>query len=351
VGPNHLRIVLAYLRSVDAFARRRILFHGTSPEVGRKILSEGLIPDPKKRAWAEDPGAGFSMLPRTSFQGVYLTGNFMTAYSSSTNAAGPRRDHIIVVVDVEEASLVHDEDTLKGPLQRILYEFIPKGYVLTERGHLDTYDDMVRGKIDDKIREESIKFLKSIDQPASTGRGDQEERIQLVEKALRALIVRQAAYSLPQVTWYASEKTWEQMKAGKSDDWDLSALPEPKNTDKPFMDAFERLSNKLRPMHAKGDAAERFMDTSRIREPIGFSGSNRIVAIVSIEKKDWDKSGGNVLKFLYGNPSDPRLADFYKQYEQKIGDEYTVEGRGGKIVSEPMKTPSTQVVPKETPYV
>lgn len=350
MGPNHFRIILSYLRTVNAKSRKRILYHGTSPEIGRKILSEGLIPDPKKRAWKEDPGASLGMLPRTSFPGVYLTGNFMTAYASSTNVAGPRKDHVIVVVEVEEASLVHDEDTLKGPLQWVLHEFLPKGHVLTERGHLDTYDDMVKGTIDDKIRQESIKLLKSIDKSAEAGVGDQSERVQVAEDAVRALIVRQAAYSLPSITWYAKEKTWEQMKAGQSGEWDLSALPEPKEADKIFMVAFERLSNKLKPMYAKGSVADSFGETSRIREPIGFSGSNKIVAIVSIERKDWDKYDGEVVRFMYGNPSDSRLADFFKQYEQKIGGEYSVIDKSGKMVLETMKN-NTNVHQDTVPHV
>jgi hypothetical protein len=154
---NPLRIVTAYLHSLEAFSRKRILYHGTSPEVGRRVLSEGLVPDPKKRSWAEDPNAGYNMLPRVSFQGTYLTGNFMTAYSSATRTAGPHTEHLIVVVEVEESSLVHDEDSLKGPLQGAMHGLAPPGHILTEHGSLDIYDDMAKGAIDAKLREVSLK--------------------------------------------------------------------------------------------------------------------------------------------------------------------------------------------------
>jgi len=61
VASNTLRIVTAYLRSLEAVSRKRILYHGTSPEVGHRVLSEGLVPDPKKRSWAEDPDVSFNI--------------------------------------------------------------------------------------------------------------------------------------------------------------------------------------------------------------------------------------------------------------------------------------------------
>lgn len=350
MGPNHFRIILAYLRSVDAVSRRRILYHGTSLSVGKRILSEGLVPEPKKRSWSEDPGVGYHTLPRVSLPGTYLTGNLMTAYSSATRTAGPHAEHVLVIVDVEESSLVHDEDTLKGPLQLVLQDFLPEGHVLTEYGVLQIYDDMMKGEIDDKIHESAKKFLKSIDVQAFEGRGRQDERMQVVEKALKALITRQASYALPTITWYADEKNWEQMKAAQSERFDLSDLPQPKDSDKIFMSALEEMSSKLKPVHARGMAADRFMATSRIKEPIGFSGSNKIVAIVGINN-DWEGSGPATFKFYYGNPSDTRLDGFFKEYKERIGGEYAVIDKSGKTVLESLKSNKTAPVLEEDPVV
>lgn len=52
------------------------------------------MPDPKKKSWAEDKDVGYYITPRTSFAGIYLTGNLMTAYSSATRTAGPHEEHI-----------------------------------------------------------------------------------------------------------------------------------------------------------------------------------------------------------------------------------------------------------------
>jgi len=334
MSPRPARTVLSYLRAVDSRARRRILFPGTSPDLGRRVLSEGLVPDPKKRSWAEDPDVSFTTTPRTSFSGVYLTGNLMTAYSSATRTAGPHAEHIIVIVDVEEATLVHDEDSLRGPLEMALDRLVGSNLtlILSERAVLELYDAMVRGKLDNQLRDAAEFFLKSYDTSAQKGYG--LSRAAVVEPALRALVTRQASYALPRISWFAKEKTWEEMgeENARSNQWELKDLPAPEEADKVYMDTVERLSNLLKPMHASGFVADRFMDLSRLRTPVGFSGANKIVAVVGISRVRGDSDKPYVIKFKYGNPQDPRLHAFYKQFEQGFTKNFVVLDKNGNTV-------------------
>jgi hypothetical protein len=331
MGPNAIRIVLSYLRTVDAKAHRSVLYHGTSKEVGRRILSEGLVPRPKKRVWDVDPDAKFGHLPRTSFPGTYLTGNLMTAISSATTAGGPQRERTIVVVDVEEDSLVHDEDTITISLRDVLRDFVPKGWLVTEHSILDIYDEMSKGDLDDRIKKAAEDFLKSVDVQAQAGYGG--EKVPVAEKAIKDLITREAAHGLVASTWYSNEKSWEQMKEEQKDKGrDVSSLPDPASADRDFMSSLEALTDKLKPRHARGLAADTFMDTSRIREPVGFSGSNRIVAVVGVGQ-DFEHAGKPyTIKFYYGNPNDKRLSDFYHQFKERMTDSYIVYDRQGNVV-------------------
>jgi hypothetical protein len=177
-----------------------------------------------------------------------------------------------------------------------------------------------------------------------------DERVDVVENALRALITRQASYALPIVTWFSKDKSWDQMVKEQSERNDLSGLPQPKEADAAFMRSLEELSNKLKPMHARGLAADRFSDTSRIRGSIGFSGSNKIVAVVGITSGE--KAGDTAtMRFMFGSPTDPRLNDFFKQYEERIGGKYSVVDKAGKVVSEPMKTTAPKELQQETTHV
>lgn len=329
------RVILAYLRTVSAKARRRILYHGTSMDVARRVLSEGLVPDPKRRSWGEDPDVSYHVTPRTSLPGVYLTGNLMTAYSSSTRTAGPHAEHAIIIVDVEEATLSHDEDTLRGPLEMAMQDLVSKGRVLTEHGALEMYDAMVKGELNDRIREAAENLVRSLDAGSQTGRAP--GRTQIAEDAIRALVARQASYALPSVTWFAKDKTWGQMRDeyARGHEMDLGGLPATKEADRLYMSSLGRLSDKLKPSQAIGMAQDRFMDTSRIRSPIGFSGSNRIVAVVGISR-DGGSSTPYIIKFLYGNPDDSRMRDFFNQFKERITDRYIVSGRKG--VSESIKS-------------
>src|SRR5208337_2478430 len=66
------------LMSVTA-AARSIWYHGSSIKNLRSILAQGLIPDPKERAWADDPESSVYTPSRESYGGIYVTQNLLTA--------------------------------------------------------------------------------------------------------------------------------------------------------------------------------------------------------------------------------------------------------------------------------
>ncbi len=80
-----------------------IVFHGTTSVFASRILSDGLLPEPKKKTW--DSG------PQKSVGGVYLTPRLERAHFFAKEAVkkhGGQR--AIVGVDVEPKSAFADED-------------------------------------------------------------------------------------------------------------------------------------------------------------------------------------------------------------------------------------------------
>jgi len=332
MGSDCLRIVLSYLRSVEGFARKVILYHGTSPDVARRVLSEGLVPEPKKRSWAEDPDVSFSDMSRASFPGIYLTGNLLTALSAAQRVSPGNKPRAVIIVEVEETGLVHDEDTLKAPLRWVLIDMAKdRGVIYVERSALSMYSNMADGKYDKVLKDKALELLQSIDSRAKQGYG--LERAAMVERALRALLARDTSVGLPNTIWYGKEHSWDKVKQMVSEEgYNLKDLPEPAIAEKAFAAALEEMSNKLKPTTAAGLAADRFGRTSRMRERIGFSGANKIVAVVLIDTEDYS------IKFLYGSPTDPRLWGFFNEYSLRMTNNFEVTDMSGKVVLEPLKT-------------
>lgn len=333
--PNVHRVVLAYVRAVDAAGKRRVLYHGTSPATAKRALSEGLVPDPKKRSWSKDPGAGLHMLPRTSFPGIYLTDNLMTALSSARRSSGGFRElRAVIVVDVEEKTLVHDEDTLKGPMRFNVRHLIPEGYTFSGPVVMNLYDDIVKGRADEKLQNAAKAFLGGLDAPTKGGYG--ESRIPMAIELYKAYVTRQAAHSVPDMSWFADEKTWDQMKKEIAEKYqaDLSNLPEPKEADRLFMGALRKLSDKLRPSQAAGLALPEYSGTYRSLGPIGFSGSNKIIAVVLVDSDETPYK----LKFVYGNPDDQRLRGFFHDFSRSMTSNYKVLDKAGNPVMQSKRT-------------
>lgn len=87
-----------------------LMYHGTDSENLPSILSQGLIPNPKKKVWQDDPHMSFYSPSRESLGGVYLTSNLMTALSSA--GKGKTKRQTIVAVQVQSGNLLADEDSI-----------------------------------------------------------------------------------------------------------------------------------------------------------------------------------------------------------------------------------------------
>ena len=85
--------------------RREIMWHGTSSVVAKRILTEGFVPEPKKKVWGEDTGY------KASFYGTYLTSSWMLAKSAASTAADKLGGNPTVFeVQVELRNALVDED-------------------------------------------------------------------------------------------------------------------------------------------------------------------------------------------------------------------------------------------------
>jgi len=85
--------------------RRETMWHGTASTLAPRILTEGFVPEPKKKVWSADTGY------RASFYGTYFTSNWMLAKSAAVTASDKLGGNPVVFeVKLELRNTLIDED-------------------------------------------------------------------------------------------------------------------------------------------------------------------------------------------------------------------------------------------------
>ena len=255
---------LASLFEKAAKAQSIYLYHGTAENVLPSIFSQGLIPDPKERAWAEDSDASIYMPSRQSLQSIYLTGNLLTALGAGNRRGSLAR--ILVIVSVQPQSLVADEDALlrlRNPLPSHFSDFlIGAAYIQAISNPDERTREIKKDYIENNINH-IITSLKSKPHPNVIKRVRQ-----LLSDGFIIAAARQAAYV----------SDWDRVAAY---DFGFGKVPQPirAQAEQDFKQYQDQMTRTLHILARPGEVSDLFNFTARSNEPIRFKGSNRIVAI------------------------------------------------------------------------
>ena len=300
-------------------ASREILYHGTNIKNLQSILSQGLIPNPKQRAWSKDPTASSETLSRKSLEGIYLTNNFMIAKSSSNFKAedAMRGKGVIVVVQVETRSLVVDEDDIAYHVMSAIRD-IHEGFIMNQHLTCLTYIDYKLNKVKDKFSEKASKLLDFILRkiPEQRRQNIKKSVMNLFVDLLESLLVRNMSYIVKENQGYELSRIKDDMKKSGVN---FDDIPSAEVGEENFRKVLDVATRKLKVLTEK---AEDYRYTARSLEPITFSGSNKILCIVSYENRYGEKietsrKGSTIVTFHY-NVSDEAakklLADFRSIY-------------------------------------
>lgn len=290
----------------------RLMYHGTSKKNLPAILSEGLIPDPRKRVWDQDTNVSFHQPSRQSLGGVYLTTNLMTALSS---AGKDSKGNILVVVSVQTGNLLADEDDLKYLLNDITLPGLSINDYMIRQIYLGWYrltHDLIE---EDWRRQEAASLvqraregyvaavLERVERALKGGLTAQERSlaVPLLQEGFLVALARQAAY----------------VEAG----WDDRAEWEAARPDRGAAEAaFKRLEDRLtrlwkrlgRPEHRTRD----FGFTTRLDLPIRYNGKNKILAVV--EELSYESGIGTRVRVLY--PASGQVpTQLIRDWEQAVG--------------------------------
>lgn len=277
----------------EARTPKAIMYHGTAVRNLRSIMSHGLLPKPRGRAWAEDPDSSFHSASRASLDGIYLTRNLMTALSAASNGANRKymkEGDLLVAVEMQPKTAFADEDDFNfmATVSNMEMEVADLYYSLDKGG------DMRRFKaVKDKYRE---RFFSRVGSDIGLHPRAVDRLGPMVDSVFEAALRRQASYVGRYIKDYFK---------------DLE-VPDKSRSEKEFMMAREALTRTLKSLaNPFNHDGEPFNLTARVEEPIGFRGANRIVCVMVVPFDYKEKP-----RLVYGTVPD----DLIKQWEERKGE-------------------------------
>ena len=338
-------------------ASKQILYHGTNAKNLKKILSQGLIARPKKRSWQDDPDASFNQMSRKSFPGVYLTNNLLTARGSVREAMKPG---IIVVAKVETKSLIPDEDDLTFRFRGAFDSNFPEeGMLLTEYSIVNAYIEAVKNR-DKRFKRVADRFLDVMFRESEGIRAISKKAIReavtpLVVDLTKAYAIRQMAFKKDQdEKWkedagYGTSTSYAHIRDLESEGMSYDDIPSASKAESGFRDILDVLTHKLKRFAEGTEKGDRFNYTARRVGDIGYSGKNRIVAVVGYTPTS---SSERVLTVYYVKDRSA-LAKLFKDWKKTTGNfevEYVGGGKMRKKVAR-LKDKDILPTPKREPEI
>ena len=311
---------------------RQIWYHGTKSKNLKSILSQGLIPDPKERAWNDDPDANSQSASRASYGGIYVTQNLMTAIGASTNRGYQRGDsQVIVCMELQSRSLAADEDDIALIVNHPITgeNVIDSQYTVTFfywRGLKDQNDKYYQQSLADSVKQwyARLTYTREGRTPRKIDAAKERRIKDLLAELYPICLRRYVSYFEKEMGQYWHSE-WHANYTRATDD---EGLPPSQPPDSGAAEAdFRAVVDKLTKVLREEDFTDKFNHAGRSLEPIGFSGVNHIVAIAVIHNmtdEEKERTGHyNEVEVVYGTLPD----DFRKQWKEREGEFYEWKGK------------------------
>ena len=317
-----------------AAQERSIWYHGTRGRNLPKILSEGLIAFPKERAWGHSE-SNFDSPSKASLGGIYLTQNLMTARSSAIKNKNRNEDMVIVVIEAQPRTFLMDEDNIYYSIKDSIRsnQFVSSPYLTTElymAKIMKTNQDYVQGSKDNYIKSSISDMQHKFNVPDII----KEQLIKILSDNWQIVLNRQISHVDYQTfrnaffrnlseetnkkirekykeirTQYKEDNIFES-KYNEYIDSLMPRQPTSQKAEKDFADLLNKLTRLLKDFARPNKQKDTWNLTARTEENIGFSGSNKIICIVSENSKyeaeliygqmpeklinDWNKNVGEM---------------------------------------------------------
>lgn len=299
---------LEYLIEKRTKAPRYIMYHGTSTKFLKKIMSRGLIVDPKDKKWDVDDQTNVYISSRVSLKGVYITSNLMTAVSASTNTTNKfGGNSLFVIVLFQPQSAFPDEDVIRYLIDRAVA-------VATGVGVSEIYDQLAVAELTYGDKDIYFKKFKEtiVDAFNLVGHNSLGVDDKKLYDMLLAELIRRSAHHVKNSKWdkWKGFYYWiERHPEYKLEDLQ-KLVPSVQEAESNYLKALEKMTVMLK---SKRKAVDDFIYSLRSPNNIGFRGRNKIVAIV--EEFPWESGKPSKLKKHYGTIPN----EFLEAFRQRVG--------------------------------
>lgn len=288
------------------FRKSITMYHGTSSVFLQSILSNGLVPDPKKKKWDTDPGVSLGTHSRVSLSGSYWTGNLITATSSARNTTEKfGGNNLIVIAQIQTQSAMADEDKITFSLK---WEYDDAfGGNFSENPHMiaATYYDTR-----EYYQKAKDKFIKSVHEKLSDSNEQKPVPEKLLANTFDALSLRIIAHGINDAK---GDTYWSPLNRVKNKP---DNIPTVSQTEQNLLDLKDKLTRYYRESAIDTQA---FSHTLRVTKPVNYRGANRITHIVEIPD-GYFKSGEYIQPPIishYGSTDLPEK--FMNDWKTRIG--------------------------------
>jgi len=314
-------------RHGGAEKERGIWYHGTSMKKVPTIMSRGLDPNvsPKNKSWGSDPNVDVLNLDKTSYGGVYVTKNLSSATSAAQRTSRQDKNvhRAIIVLSLQPRSLTADEDdfasrlkdlkgSMAGSVYHVIYPYMWETYGVSD--HIEKWHEQYKNEWCDSAIQ-SLFYDFKLDDP----RLKAVVRQMLYDEGYKAMLTRNVSY-LKKID--SQSDYWEWRKAyadvmGLKDYGEEVNIPDPPPSsvgEKTYRAFIDKLTRTMKHKARHGFTGS-FSKTARSMEPIKFSGSNKIVAIVELVPSKESQYREDV-RVLYGELPE----DFVSQWKDRVGE-------------------------------
>lgn len=286
--------IVAYTQVV---AKRGLFYHGTSTTLAKHILSEGFVPDPKKKIWDGETGV------QESYTGSYFSARVSTANRYADGAVRKFGGYPVVFeVQLETRTGLFDEDEIAPVGGTILMQAHEESDInwisqesagrLLDTGRLNGFTDEV--------------FRRWV------GTGEEDYRAQPFAQLYRSRFgnapINPQYFTAIMKAFHAAVRAF------------LEDVRETGSTDgggKRYRAANTKLMKTINLSKYGPHPEGSWTQNIRIIEPVTFRGANKILAAVS-RHMDVDYKANvkvNTYWVLYGKPSKALVTDDDKRYE------------------------------------
>jgi hypothetical protein len=322
-------------------APRNIWYHGSPFKNLRSILAQGLIPEVKQREWQEDPDASIYKPSRESYGGIYVTTNLSTAVNAprDTGYYGPGR-MVLVAMELQPNTMYMDEDDINfTPLSNASPHLSDSSYrapgyyiAMTQSNVPENWKEALE-EIKTQYVNECMNYWKKFkfsEDQANEGfamHPQLEARFrELLPATWAAALTRQAAHAAAKMKDYDVSRAYHEVFYDVPYDKippKEQLVPTIAEGEQAWRKACDQLTRTLKLMTRPNP--RKYRDTARITTPIGYHGSNRILAVAEVrEGHQWRGENGNdpvTIILHYGTLPE----DFFKQWKERNGSEINLQ--------------------------